>query len=134
MAGAGKVGRIPLIKIIYVCSLAILGALVVFVLFGPFNSGRDYTAIQKEQLLKTDQGWIIQFDLVNPEKKDWLYRIKVAVDGGRTYEEKVLVRSGGIFTYVHHLQSEKVGNGKVKVAIFRGMEKDPFEEANYYLK
>ena len=126
--------RTPRISIVYSVSLLILGTLSVLVLFRPFATGKEFATVQKEQLLKTKDGWVIQFDLVNQEEECTRYKIRVVVDEGRPYEEIVLVRGGGIFTYVHHIKEGGVTAGIVKITIFTENDTTPIEETTYYLK
>ena len=46
------------LSIFYVISLLILGLFVIFAIFNQMMSGEKYTEIQRESLLKTDDGWI----------------------------------------------------------------------------
>lgn len=126
--------KIPRLSVFYILSLAVLGTLSVLVLFRPLATGGDYSTIQKEQLLKTKDGWIIQFDLVNREEKGVRYRLNFTVDASAPYEEYVLVPAGGIYTYTHHIGAERVNAGRVQMTIFRDRETTPLEKAAYYLK
>lgn len=118
----------------YILSLLLLGVLAVLVFFRPLAIGREYSAVQKEQLLKTKDGLIIQFDLVNQEEKDTRYRLNFVVDGGTPYEEFVLLPAGGVYTCTHHVEAKRVTAGRVEMTIYRDREAAPLEKATYYLK
>ncbi len=121
-------------KVIYILSLIILGLLLISVFFQPFAASKEYSTVQKEQLLKTDDGWIIQFDLVNREDNDVGYLIRCLAGENASYQEPVLVPAGGIYTYSRHIRADKVAAERLKMTILRGGEKLPFEETTYYLK
>jgi len=118
----------------YIFSLLFLGVLAVLVFFRPLATGKEYSSVQKEQLLKTRDGFIIQFELVNREKKDTRYRLNFTVDGGTPYEEFVLVPAGGVYTCTHHVEAKRVTAGRVEMTIYRDREAIPLEKATYYLK
>jgi len=126
--------KIPRTSLFYILSLVVLGVLAVLVLFRPLATGQEFSTVQKEQLLKTSDGWIIQFDLVNQEDRDTRYRLRFTVDEGVPYEESVLVPTGGVYTYTHHVGAERVTGGRVNMTIFRDREAAPLEKATYYLK
>lgn len=126
--------KIPRLSLFYILSLVVLGTLAVLVLFRPLATGGDYSTVQKEQLMKTKDGWIIQFDLVNQEKKDVRYRLNFIIDGGTPYKEAVQVPAGGIYTYTHHVGAGRVSEGRVQMTVFLDGETKPREKATYYLK
>lgn len=121
-------------SLFYIFSLIVLGVLAALVLFRPLVIGQEYSTVQKEQLLKTKDGWIIQFNLVNQEQKDTRYRISFTVDEGTPYEEKILVPVAGIYTYTHHIGAERINQGKVQMIIYRDEETTPLEKTVYYLR
>lgn len=123
----------PRLKIVYILSLVILGVLIAFTVFRPMIGGGEYSEVQKEQLLQTENEWIIQFNIVNHEGRDQNYTITVVVDG-KPYSEKILIHDGRIFTYIHHIYPDRVSDGDVSFAIYKEGEATPFEEVTYYLK
>jgi hypothetical protein len=123
----------PRLRIVYILSLVILGVLIAFAVFRPMIGGGEYSEVQKEQLLQTENEWIIQFNIVNHEGRDQKYTITVVVDG-KQYSEKVLIHDGRIFTYIHHIYPDRVSDGDVSFAIYKEGEATPFEEVTYYLK
>ena len=46
--------------------------------------------------------------------------------------ESIRLRPGQLFKYIHHISRDR--EREVSVAVYRGSEVTPFEEATYYLK
>ena len=93
----------------------------------------EYGEVQREQLLQTEDEWIIQFDIINHEGKDQNYTISVVIDG-KPYSQKVLIRDGKMFTYIQHIRHDRVTEGIVSFTICKEGEETPFEQTTYYLK
>ena len=123
----------PKLRIIYIASLVILGVLVVFTVFRPMATGEEYSEVQGTQLLEREDQWIIEFDIINREGKDTSYTIKVVSDG-KSYAESVLIRDGGIFTYIHHFYPDRLTRKEVSFAVYKEGESTPIEQATYFLK
>ena len=123
----------PRLKIVYILSLVILGVLIAFTVFRPMIGGGEYSEVQKEQLLQTENEWIIQLNIINHEGRDQNYTITVVVDG-KPYSEKVLIHDGRVFAYIHHIYPDMVTEGDVSFAIYKEGEATPFEVVTYYLK
>ena len=124
------------LRIFYILSLLLLGVLLVFTVFRPMVSGGEYSEVKRKSLLRNENGWVIQYDLINQESKEQNYTIYFSVDGGKPYQEDVLLRDGKIFTFIgrispHELNGEE---GEVNVTIYKEGETAPFEDAVYYLK
>lgn len=49
------------------------------------------------------------------------------------YSEDVLIPDGRIFTYIHHIYSDRMTKGVVSFAIYKEGEATPFEEITYYI-
>jgi len=120
-------------KIIYILSLVILGLLIAFAVFRPMTVGEEYSEVQRAQLLEREDQWIIELDLINHEGRDQNYTVTMVVDGEQ-YNTSVLIPSGRMFTYIHHIYSDSVTEGDVRFAIYKEGEATPFEESTYYLK
>ena len=123
----------PKSRIIYIASLVILGVLIAFTVFRPMVTGGDYSQVQRAQLLEREDQWIIEFDIINREGKDMDYIIKVVTDG-KQYTESVLIRDGGMFTYMHHFYPDRLTNNEVSFAVYKGGESTPIEQATYFLR
>ena len=123
----------PKLRIFYITSLVILGALLVFAVWHPFAPGDNFTEVQRTQLLETEDEWIIQFDIINREGKDANYTIE-ALLGGKAYTENVLIGDGRIFTYIHHIYRDTMSTSDASFIIYKEGEDKPLEEVTYYLK
>ena len=125
--------RVPKFKIFYILSLVILGVLIGFTVFKPMTVGGEYSEVQREQLLQTEDGWIIEFDINNHEGKDTDYTIDVLVDGEPS-TLTVTVRDESVFTYIKHIKQFMLTEGEVKVTVYKEAATVPFEVGTYYLK
>lgn len=122
------------VKKVYILSLAVLGVLLAVTFFRPIATGKEYSTVQKEYIVKTDQGWLIQYNLVNTGETDRSFTVLEAVDSVDICSETVQIPAGGTYVYNHHLFSEHVSQGKVSFTIYRDQEKDPVETLTYHLK
>ncbi len=120
-------------KIFYIFSLVILGILVSFALVRPAATSEQYSEVSRGHLLKTDEGYIIAFDIMNHEGVETRYTIKGSLDNNQ-YSEDVLIPDGRMFTYVHHIYTERLTEGNVNLSIYKVGQTTPFEQVNYYLK
>lgn len=124
--------KIDRVKLLYIISILFLVALFATCFNGPMAGGKSYSMVQREQLVKTRNGWIIQFDLVNQQKQDAHYTIRTVVDQNQPYQEQVLVGSGGIFTFTQQIPAQMVKTGEAKITISSAQSTVPFEET-YHL-
>lgn len=122
------------IKKIYILSLVALGVLLVLTFFQPLATGKQYSTVQKEQIINTGDGWLIQFNLVNRQGSDCSFTIYEAVDTEDSCQESVLIPPGGVYVYTHHILSENVSQETVYFTIYREQEEEPVEKLTYYLK
>ena len=53
------------LRISYLLSLAVLGVLLVFTVLIPVVVGGKCSEVQREGLLRTEEGWVVQFDIIN---------------------------------------------------------------------
>ena len=121
------------LRIIYITSLVILAVLIAFTVFRPMAVGEKYSEVQKEQLLQTESEWIIQFAIINHEGRDQNYTINVLV-GEELFTQKVTIRDGRQFSYVHHIRRDMLTDGDVSFTIYKEGAATPFEETTYHLK
>jgi len=94
--------------------------------------GEEYSEIAKEQLLQTENEYIIEFHILNHESEARSYTVKVSFDSYQ-YSEDVLIPDGRIFTYIHHIYPDRMTEGDVSFAIYKEGEDTPFEEITYYI-
>ena len=119
-------------KVIFVILLLILGGLVAGLFLLPF-AGKEtsYSVVQQEGVLRTANGWVVQFDIVNSEDQDKNYTVNLLVDD-RPSAITALVRAGGIFTYIRSIDRSQVTGGKVTLSVYK--DNLPVREATYYLQ
>ena len=132
----GRIRRVLTIlklKLIYIASLVILGALTAFTVFKPMATDERHSEVQRAQLLEREDQWIIEFDIINQEGEDMSYTIKVLADG-KLYTESVLIRDGGMFTYIHHFYPDRLTKNEVNFAVYKEGESTPVEQATYFLR
>ncbi len=124
------------LRIAFILSVVLLGVLVVVTVFRPMAAGEEYSEVKQKSLLKTEDGWVIQYALINSAGKQQNYTIHVSIDGGKPYQEDVQLQDGRIFTFIRRISSHELSGeeGAVKVTIYKEDETAPFEEAVYYLK
>jgi len=124
------------LRIVYIISLVILAVLLVRVSFWPMTGGEQkHSEVSRESLLETENGWILQFDIVNHEGEDRNYTINVSVDG-KPSTRTVSIRDEGVFTYIRHISSDMLGGerGQVSITVYKEGEDTPFEQGTWYLK
>jgi len=120
------------LRIIYIASFVILGVLLVFTVFRPITSGEKYSTVSRKSIIQTEERWIIQINIINKEGEDANYLINWS-SGGETYSERVSIKDGRVFTYIHYVYPEAVKDGKVHLTIHKEGESTPFEQATYYI-
>ncbi len=122
------------LKIFLAASLVIMGVLLIFVFVLPLTgSEQKYSEVSRESLLKTADGWVLQFTIMNPGSEDTTYTINVDVDG-KPFQESCLIKSGGVFSYINQIRSSEVTDGVVSVMITRDGDDTPFEQGTYYAR
>ena len=120
------------VRFAYIASLIALAVLVVFTVFRPMTTSEEYTEVQREQMLKTEDQWIVQFDVINHEGTEQNYTIKF-LDNATQYSEDVSIREDGMFTYIHRISRKMTGNNDATFAIYKNNEAEPFKIVKYYL-
>ncbi len=113
--------------------MVLLGLLVATAIFRPMIAGGRYTEVQKQSLLRRENDWLIEFNIVNHEGKDVTYNIDVLVDG-QLSTSTFLVRNGKEFTYMKEVTPGMVADGNVSVTVSKEGDSIPIEAATYHLK
>ncbi len=119
--------------ILYVLSLVILVTVLVLIVSSSITGDKECSRVQRAGLLKVEDGWVVQFDLINNEGKDTSYTINSSSQG-KTYVSSVLILDGGVFTYLHYIDRDAVTDNEVNLAIFKEGESNPIEKATYYIQ
>ncbi len=119
-------------RIVYIISLLLLGALVVFTVFRPMATGEKYSEVGREHLLQTEDEYIVEFDIMNHEGKVTNYLITALING-QQYDTPVSIKDGRKFTYIYHIYPDQSTGGGVSFTIYKEGEDTPFEQITYYL-
>ncbi len=120
------------LRLIFIISLVILaGVFIATIYFIP--SAQRYPESKKSQIIRGENEWILQYDIVNNEEKDMRYDIQVAVDGA-VYRDSTVVKQGRTYTYIYHIYPSQLEKGRVTFAVYKGGETKPIEQATYYVK
>ncbi len=120
------------LRLFYTLSLITLVLLLAVSFFRPLAGDREASTIQKMQLLRTRDHWILQIQLANHEHRDVSYRVQTML-GQNRYQEPVLIKKDGAYIYNQPLRISTAGDGKVLVNIYREPETTPLETMTYYL-
>ena len=120
------------LRLVFIISVVILAVLIGSIMLRPLATGAKYSEVQKEQLLQTEDAWIIEFKIMNREGEDKNYTITGLI-GDKSYSENVLIPDGRRFTHIHHIYPDRIIGGKVSFAIYKEGEDIPFEQITYYL-
>jgi hypothetical protein len=121
------------LRILFIVSLGILGVLLALTLFHPLGGGGKTSEVVQESLLRTENEWIAEFNIINPQESEQLYTITVTMDGMQ-YNENVLIHAGKTFTYIHHIYPDRLTEGCVTISICKEGESTPVECITYYVK
>lgn len=119
-------------RIVYIISLLLLGALVVFTVFRPMATGEKYSEVGREHLLQTEDEYIVEFDIMNHEGEDKRYTINTLING-KLQSKVFLIRDDRKFTYIYHIYPDQLTGGDVSFTIYKEGEDSPFEQITYYL-
>ena len=123
----------PKLRIVYIIALVVLGVLVVFTVFRPMVSKGKYSEVQREQLLETEDEWVIQFDIINREGEMQKYTVDTLA-GGTPSTESVSLADGRVFTYIRHIRHDQAGDGNISFTIYKETEETPIKRVSYHLQ
>lgn len=123
-------------KIIYLASLLVLGGLLTALVVSLMTSGARSSEVQREQLIEGDDGWILQFDIVNRDAVPAEYDISVTLDGQAVGGDGVSIIGGGKYSYIYHLQRSRLpsGVGELGFRVFKNSAPEPVENGTFFLK
>ncbi|MFC1993131.1 hypothetical protein ACFLV3_04915 [Chloroflexota bacterium] len=120
-------------RIVYAVLLVLLGVLVVFTVFRPMASGKEYTEVLRDQLIQTEDGWIIQFTLLNHESEPKEYTINTVINGEQS-SNHTIIPDGRKYDYIRFIPRETVTDSNLNVAIYKEGEDTPYKQGTYYLE
>lgn len=124
------------LRILYIVLLVVMGTLLVFTLVKPMATGKKYSEVQRESLLRSDNGWVIQFDIINREGKEQSYTLQFSIDNDKPYREEVILQNGMSFTFIRRVPpNELVGKtGNATFSVYKKGEDVPIEKITYHLE
>lgn len=126
----GKRGK--LLRMFFMFSLIVLSLLLAASVFRPMGTGKRYSEVQKAQLLRSAEEWIIQYDVINRKGSVTSYTIVVSVDG-QPSTMTFSLPDGQSFPYIKRIRQDMLTGGIVKFAVHEEGHADPVEETVYYL-
>lgn len=116
---------------IFVLSLVILaGVFISIIYFIP--SGQSYPDSKRAQIIVGDNEWILQYDIINNEKRDIKYIINITVDDA-VYRDSTVVKPGKVYTYIRHIYPQQLKEGEVTFALYEEGKAEPIEQVTYYI-
>ena len=119
------------LRLIFVLSLIILAGVFITIIY-LIPSGQDYTESSKAQIIEGEDGWILQYDIINNEDKDIKYIIYVTVDDA-VYKDSTVVKQGKKYTYIHHIYPQHLKERKVTFTLYEEGKTEPIEEVTYHI-
>ena len=120
------------LRIAYVLSLAVLVVLLGFAVGHPMVSGTGSSEVLRQQLLQTEDEWIVQLDIVNREGRDVTYAIDISVNG-QPYSHIAVLEDGQHYGYAHHIYKARVGQGDATLAVYKDGTAAPIGQTSYHL-
>jgi hypothetical protein len=127
--------RGPYLNLFYIFSLAVLACLIILSVLHPFQGTRQTDTIQKMQLLRSNDAWIIQLQLVNRQPEDVSYHVQTMI-GQHTYHGYVTIKKDGVYIYNQPVEIAPAFAGKtlqVLVNIYENEGTAPVESMTYFL-
>lgn len=121
------------LKLVFILSVVILAVLIGSVMLSPITTATKYSEVQQEQLLKTDTEWIVEFKILNHEGEKRKYTITQTADG-QSDKTEVIIPDGRRFTYIYHIQPERLVSKVATFAIYKEGEDAPFEQITYHIE
>src|SRR4030065_339847 len=98
--------------------------------FIPAKEG--YTESRRAGIIAGDNEWILQYDIINAEPRDINYTIFVTIDNA-VYRDSTMVKAGKAYTYIHHIASQQLEQGKVIFSLYEEGKAEPIEYTTYYI-
>ena len=119
------------LKLIFALSLIILAGLFISVVYLVPSSQKPAES-KRVQIIKGENGWILQYDITNAQDRDIKYTIIVTVDNAAR-KDITVVQEGKTYTYTYHISPEQLTKGQVTVALYEEDKTEPVEQTTYYI-
>ncbi len=119
------------LRLTFVLSLVILaGVFIAIIYFIP--SGQSYTESKRVQIIEGENEWILQYDIINDEKREIKYTISITIDDA-AYSDSIVLKPGKAYTYIHRIYPQQLEEGKVTFALYEEGKAEPIEQVTYYI-
>lgn len=121
-------------RFIYIASIAILIGLLGLIIYLVPQRAR-LLEIEREQLSRLEDRWVLDFDIVNRDTVDHDYVIIVR---GTKQDElraplEVLVRAGQRFTSTTHIFPENLSGSELTLEVYKKGQAEPIQVSRYVL-
>ena len=120
------------LRTIYTISGLLLALVIGVTVFSIVDSGNKFSEVQREQLLQTDDEWIIQLDIINRDGDDTKYLIDVLIDD-QLFTDEVIMQDGRTYSYIHHIPREQGVQRQVTLTVYKEGDQAPLEQITYHL-
>ena len=84
------------------------------------------------QIIKGENGWTLQDDIINDTGSEKKYTIVVSVDTA-VRRDIAVVQAGKTYTYIYHISPQQLTEGQVTFALFEEGKEEPVEQTTYYI-
>ena len=119
-------------RIVLLSSLAILGMLLIAtVTLIPRAEG--FTRVQREQLSRVGDNWVLQLDIINHEGQQTRFNIDIGL-GDKHYYETAWIPDGRRYSYQRYIDLDLDGADSVQFAVYREGDTEPIEQGRYYIE
>jgi hypothetical protein len=124
------------LRVVYISLLVVLGVLVLFTIVKPTGTGSKYSEIQRESLLKSDNGWVIQFDIMNHEGGEQNYTVHFVINDDKPYVEEIQLQNKMSFTFIRRIQKNEVEgkSANATFSVYKAGVANPIEHITYNLE
>ena len=119
------------LKLIFILSLIVLAGIFIAVVY-LVPSNQKLPESKRVQIIKGENGWTLQYDIINDKERDIKYTIIVTVDNA-TRKDSAVVQAGKTYTYIYHISPQQLNKGEVTLTLYEGDKTEPIEETTYYI-
>ena len=124
-------GSLSKLRLIFVLSLVILAGVFILALY-LIPAGEGLPESRRAQIINVGDEWILQYDIINNEKRDIKYTIYITIDGA-IYTDSTVVKQGKTYTYIHHIYPQQLTAGQVTFALYEEGKAEPVEQVTYHI-
>ena len=87
---------------------------------------------KRVQIIKGENGWILQYDITNDKETNVKYTIIVTADNV-TRKDSAVVQAGKTYTYIYHISPQQLDGREVILTLYEGDKTELVEETTYYI-